>query len=104
MLEAALDALSFVAGRSRNDLDNNRMLTLSLVKSVEIIGEAANRVSADCQAQYSGIPWAEIRGMRNRLIHAYFEINLDIVWQTITEELPTLVTELRAALSQDHAE
>ena len=104
MLDAALDALSFAAGKSRRDLDENRMLALSLVKSIEIIGEAASRVSADCQAQQSGIPWPEIRGMRNRLIHAYFEINLDIVWHTVSEELSPLVSELEKALAHGDAE
>ncbi|HJU56990.1 MAG TPA: HepT-like ribonuclease domain-containing protein [Pyrinomonadaceae bacterium] len=71
---------------------------------IEIIGEAASRVSPACQAKYAGIPWPEIIGMRNRLIHAYFDINLDIVWRTITEELPPLVAELEKALSSGEAE
>jgi uncharacterized protein with HEPN domain len=104
MLDAASDALSFVSGKSRDDLDASRMLALSLVKSIEIIGEAASRVSLDCQSTYAGIPWPEIIGMRNRLIHAYFDINLDIVWRTITEELPPLVAELEKALSSGEAE
>lgn len=99
MLDSARDALSFIAGKSRVDLDTNRMLALSLVKSIEIIGEAASRVSLDCQAQCGGIPWPEIIGMRNRLIHAYFNVDLDIVWHTVTEELPPLVAELEKALS-----
>ena len=103
-LDATLDALSFIVGKSRTDLDSNRMLALSLVKSVEIIGEAASKVSAACQARYTDIPWPEIIGMRNRLIHAYFEIDLDIVWHTVTEELPPLVWELKEALAQDDAE
>jgi uncharacterized protein with HEPN domain len=104
MLDAAREALSFIAGKSRAELDTNRMLALSLVKSVEILGGAASRVSSDCRAQYSEIPWPDIVAMRNRLIHAYFDINLDIVWHTITEELPPLVSELEKALSQSNAE
>ena len=104
MLEAARDALSFIADKSRADLDTSRMLALSLVKSIEIIGEAASRVSPDCQARYSDIPWPEIVAMRNRLIHAYFEVDLDIVWRTVTEELPPLVAELEKALSAGNAE
>lgn len=104
MLDAARDALSFVSGKSRVDLDASRMLALSLVKSIEIIGEAASRVSPACQSAYPGIPWPEIIGMRNRLIHAYFDINLDIVWRTITGELPPLVVELERALSSTEAQ
>ena len=104
MLDAARDALSFVAGKSRLDLDTNRMLALSLVKSIEIIGEAASKVSPDCQAQCGDIPWPEIIGMRHRLIHAYFAVDLDIVWRTVAKELPPLIAELEKALSAGDAE
>lgn len=80
------------------------MLVLSLVKSIEPIGEAASRVSPACQSKCPSIPWPEIIGMRNRLIHAYFDINLDIVWRTITEELPPLIVELEKALSSTEAQ
>ncbi len=88
----------FVEGHSRDDLEKNEMLTLSLVKCVEIIGEAASRVSAECQKENPGIPWDDIIGMRNRLIHAYFDINLGILWSTIENDLPPLVTELKEVL------
>ena len=99
MLDSARDALSFITGKSRADLESNRMLALSLVKSVEIIGEAASRVSATGRAQCGDIPWPEIIAMRNRLIHAYFEVDLDIVWHTVTEELPPLAEALEKSLS-----
>ena len=79
MREASREALSFVQNRTRNDLDNNRMLTLSVVRCVEIIGEAASRVSKDRQNELKNIPWSQLISMRNRLTHAYFDINLDIV-------------------------
>jgi uncharacterized protein with HEPN domain len=103
-LDSARDALSFVSGKSRVDLDASRMLALSLVKSIEIIGEAASRVSPVCQSMYADVPWPEIIGMRNRLIHSYFDINLDIVWRTITEELPPLIAALEKALSSGEAQ
>ena len=99
MLDAAREALSFTADKTRSDLDTNRMLVLSLVKSIEIVGEAASKVSVESRAEITTIPWSDIVAMRNRLIHAYFEINLDIVWQTVTNELPSLVAELEKALS-----
>ena len=79
MREASREALSFVQNRTRNDLYNNRMLTLSVVKCVEIIGEAASRISKDRQNELINIPWSQLISMRNRLTHAYFDINLDIV-------------------------
>lgn len=94
ILDAAKEAVSFAQGKTRKSLDKNRMLVLSLVKDVEIIGEAATNVSKDCRERFSHIPWKSIINMRNRLIHAYFDINPDIVWQTVTEDLPSLIIKL----------
>jgi len=94
MLEAAVEAISFARNRSRNDLDNDRMLTLSIVKSVELIGEAASRITKECQDAHSEIPWTDIVSMRNRLIHVYFDIDLDRVWDTVTDDLPPLIAAL----------
>ena len=99
MRDAAIEAIDFVSGRRRDELNTNRMLTLALVKDIEIIGEAASRISAECRARYPQLPWVQIIGMRNRLTHAYFEVNLDIVWQVVTNDLPTLVMELEQIIS-----
>jgi uncharacterized protein with HEPN domain len=101
MLDAAKEALSFAKNKSRNDLYADRMLALSIVKSIEIIGEAASTVSKEFREKRKGIPWASIIGMRNRLIHVYFDIDLDRVWDTITDDLPPLITALEKALSQE---
>jgi uncharacterized protein with HEPN domain len=98
MLDAAREALSFAANRTRPDLDQDRMLVLSLVKDVEIIGEAAAHVTDETQERYSEIPWISIVGMRNRLIHAYFDVDLDRVWDTVIDDLPPLVLELEKIL------
>ena len=98
MLEAANEALSFIQGKTRPDLDNDRMLVLSLVKELEIIGEAAGKASPEVRSQNSAIPWQDISGMRNRLIHAYFDVNLDVVWKTVTRDLPSLKAELEKIL------
>ena len=99
MLDAAHEAQSFIQGRSRDDVNSDRMLLLSLVKSIEIIGEAAGRVTPRGRAQYQTIPWVDIIGMRNRLIHAYFDVDLDRVWDTISDDLPPLISELERILS-----
>ena len=98
MLDAAREAISFAKGKSRKDLDNNRMLVLSLVKDIEIIGEAASKVSPDARAETPNIPWQDIIAMRNRLIHAYYDVDLDIVWDTVSNELPALALELNKIL------
>ena len=94
MIEAMESAQQFVQGRSRADLDNDRMLLFALVRAVEIVGEAASKVSAQARAENPGIPWAEAVGMRNRLVHVYFDINKNILWATVTQALPALRSQL----------
>jgi len=95
MLDAAQEAMEFARGRSRSDLDHCRILVLSLVKAIEIIGEAAFRMSRETRSQVHDIPWEAIIGMRHRLVHAYFDINLDILWRTVTDEVPALIDVLK---------
>lgn len=96
--DSAKEALSFVDNCIREDLNTNRMLSLALVRLIEIIGEAANNVSEPGQAKYYKIPWRQIIGMRNRIIHAYFDVDLDIVWQVITQDLYPLLIEVEKAI------
>lgn len=95
MLDAAKESIHFARNKTRSSLDTDRKLVLALVKSIEIIGEAAANVTKEGQEQVPQIPWPSIISMRNRLIHAYFDINLDIVWQTINEDLPHWSSSLR---------
>jgi uncharacterized protein with HEPN domain len=101
MLDAAKEAASFVQNKSRGSLDKDRKLVLALVKAIEIIGEAAVNVTKEGCKDLPGIPWKNITGMRNRLIHAYLDINLDILWQTVTEDLKPLIIELEKILSKE---
>jgi len=98
MLDAGEEALAFAAGRVRADLDSDRKLVLALIKLVEILGEAAAKVGVETRQKYPAIPWDAVVATRNRLIHGYFDINLDIVWDTITIDLPLIVAELRKAV------
>jgi uncharacterized protein with HEPN domain len=98
MLDAANEALTFIQTRVRADLNIDRMLVLSLIRELEIIGEAASQVSRETRSQTSTIPWQDIIGMRNRLIHAYFDIDLDTLWSTIIKDLPALKAELEKIL------
>ncbi len=94
ILDAAREALSFISGKARVDLNTNRMLVLSLVKEIEIIGEAAGKISEETKNKYKAIPWLDMIDMRNHLIHVYFEIDLDILWDTVVKDIPPLVKEL----------
>lgn len=91
MLEAAKQAMSFVESRQRSHLDTDAQLRLALLRALEVVGEAASRVSPAARAAHPQIPWQSAISTRNRLVHAYFDINLDIVWATATEALPELV-------------
>ena len=86
-------------GRTRADIDEDEQLALALVKSIEIVGEAAAHVSAEVRAELSEIPWPEVVGMRNHLIHSYFAIDNDRVWDTSTEDLPRLKAIIERYLS-----
>lgn len=98
MLDHAQEAVALCAGKTRADLDRDRLLNLALVRLIEVIGEAANRVSAATQGRLSAIPWPAIVGMRNRLIHGYDEVDFDILWQVIVQDLPPLIDQLRSAV------
>jgi len=101
MLEAAREVVAFAEGRSRADLATDRMLSLAIVRCIEIVGEAASNVSAEGQDRYPQIPWRDIVGMRNRVVHAYFDVDLKLVWDTITEDLPPLIVQLDKILATE---
>jgi len=98
MLDAARDARAFAHDHRRADLEDDRLLALGLLKCIEIVGEAASQVAPDRRTQHPEIPWQDIVGMRNRLIHAYYDVDLDLVWDTIETDLPPLITVLEKIL------
>ena len=98
MLDAVRDALSFAAGRRRDDLDTDRQFLLAVIKCLEIVGEAASRVSEETRSRFGTLPWRDIIDMRHRLIHGYYDINHDVVWSTLRHDLPSLEEQLAEAL------
>jgi uncharacterized protein with HEPN domain len=102
MLDSARDVVAFSKGRTRPDLDADRQLVLALVKAVEIIGEAAYQVSPEARKNFVAIPWDDLVGMRHRLVHAYFDIDLDIVWQTVIGDVPSLLHVLEKVPLTDY--
>lgn len=99
MLDAAREALAFAENKTRADIYENRLLALGLMKSIEIIGEAASKISKECRQAHPEIPWADVIGMRNRLIHAYADIDPDVLWETVTDDLPSLIPALEKILA-----
>jgi uncharacterized protein with HEPN domain len=94
-------AVRFTRGRTREDLDGDEMLVFALMHALQIVGEAASRISSETRDQRREVPWASMIGMRHRLVHAYFDVNLDILWTTAVEAAPALLTQIRPLLASD---
>ena len=101
MLENAREARVMIEGKERSDLRRERMMELALIRLIEVIGEAAARVSSEGQAKYSSIPWPQVVGMRNRLIHGYDRVDFDVLWDTIEDDLPPLIAEIEKILESE---
>jgi uncharacterized protein with HEPN domain len=99
MLDHAREAVTMTRGSARTDLDIDRRLNLSLVRLLEIVGKAAARVPSEQRILHLDIPWPEIVGLRNRLIHGYDSVDFDILWQIVTEDLPPLIAALEKTLA-----
>jgi uncharacterized protein with HEPN domain len=98
MLDHAREAVELARGKSRADLDADRLLQLALSRLVEIIGEAASRVPAEVQSRHPTLPWREAIGARNRLIHGYDFVDLDILWEIVATDLPQIVPQVERVL------
>jgi len=95
MLGHAQEAVELLGDASREALGHNRVLQLALTRLVEIVGEAANRVSEATREKHPEIPWRQVVGMRNRLVHGYDVIDFDLLWDTVTSDLPPLIEALQ---------
>ncbi len=98
MLDAAKAVCQHVANKNASDLEKDRLLLGGVIRELLLIGEAANAVSAQTKAKAPSIPWKEIIGMRNQLIHGYFDISHKIVWSTVKEDIPMLIIELEKVI------
>ncbi len=95
MLDYLEEAVQLARGHERADLDGNRMLFLSVLKLVELVGEAATRVSETTVSAHPHLPWREITATRNRLIHGYDSVDCDILWDIVTVDFPPLAAALK---------
>jgi uncharacterized protein with HEPN domain len=99
MLDAAKQAIEFTKGKSNADLYRDAQLALALTRLVEIIGEAAKNVSPETRATLPQVPWRAIAGTRDRLVHAYFDVDLERLWQIVAADLPPLAAALESAIA-----
>ncbi len=100
MLDHAIEAVEMTRGRTRADLDTDRMLNLSLVRLLEVVGETASRVPEEFRARHASVPWRQTVGMRNRLIHGYDTVNFDILWAIIEKDFPLLIEQIRVIVGE----
>ena len=94
MRDHALEAVQMVQGHSRPDLDADRMLNLALTRLLEIIGEASNRVPDGFRSIHPQVSWRQTVDLRNRLIHGYYTIDFDTLWEIVRDELPALIDQM----------
>lgn len=99
VLDAAKAIQEHIKEKTQSDLDKNRLFLGGVIRELLVIGEAANAISAQTKAQIP-LPWKEVIGMRNQLIHAYFEVNHKIIWITATKDIPHLISELEKFLDK----
>ena len=104
MLLAAREARGFVSSLDIDEFRSDRMVQLAVVKAIEIIGEAASRISETFADDHPDIPWHAIVGMRNRLVHDYAGIDLDRVWETVNNDVPELIAVLEPLLQPEAGE
>jgi len=101
MIEAGESIARFLVGRDRGALDSDEMLLLAVVRALQIFGEAASQLSEQARTAAPNVPWKAIIGMRNRIVHAYWDIN--VVWKAAAEEVPALLPILRELVGQTGA-
>ncbi len=104
MLDHGREAVRMARGRQHHDLERDRMLELSLTRLVEIVGEAASKITPEERDRYPSIPWAKIVGMRQRLVHGYDIVDLQVLWDTVTDDLPPLIAALERILGEERGD
>ena len=101
MLENAQRAIRFISGMDYEAFSKDDKTIYAVIRAVEIIGEVAANIPEKVRSEYPDIPWREVKGMRNKLVHNYFGINVEVVWQTIHEDLPVLIEALKSMASRE---
>ena len=101
MLDAAREIGILTEGMSRDEFKADRAVSLAVIRLLEVLGEAANGVSDPVKGTHRGIPWSQMVSTRNRLIHGYYDVDLDVVWSTVSEDVPPLIPLLEGIIGAE---
>jgi len=101
ILECIARITGYTNGMTFESFQKSQLVIDAVVRNLEIIGEAANHIPTELQQRYPDLPWFEMRGIRNLLIHEYFGVSVEIVWRTVREDLPPVATKLKELLRQE---
>jgi len=100
ILESAKIAVEYLHDKSFDEFGKDLRTQDAVIRRIEIIGEASSKISKETQLEYDDVPWKSIKGMRNFLIHQYNYIDIEIVWETVKNNLPSLIQELQKIIKQ----
>ncbi len=101
MLENAKEARRFIEGMSFEQFENDRRTIYAVLQALQIMGEAAKKISDTVRSEHPSVPWREMAGMRDKLIHGYFDVNLSVVWRTVNEVLPAIEPQIARAIEEE---
>ncbi len=102
ILENSEKSVGFIAGMTRDDFLKDEKTVFAVIRAIEIIGEATKKIPANIREKYPEIPWREMTGTRDKLIHDYMGVNLVVVWKTVTEDIPNLISLLQQAIKNEN--
>ncbi len=101
ILEHAEKTQDFISGMTRDDFLQDEKTVFAIIRALEVVGEATKKIPREVREKYPNVPWREMAGTRDKLIHDYFGVNLGVIWKTATEDIPALIPLIRQILKNE---